>query len=351
MEYYFESYLKITPSFSYTYEKCLNPNPRKKSWQYDKQKEELIEFNASLANLNNNKQNGLMSKKAAMRIEQAVEWLMHIKKKSYSKTKSGKYWKYDIGFLTLTLPAKQMHSDQFVKSKMLNQFLTEMKQKCNLQNYIWRAEKQKNGNIHFHILIDRFISHIAIRSVWNRILKKEGYIKRYSENMYEFYKDGFKLNSNWSTDEKKQRKSFVSGFSNNFENPNTIDIHSLNLVGKVKNYISKYVCKNEDIITDADGVKSCPENLKVNGNLWYISQNLSKLNSLVVPIVDDLRNCLESLKTSFSALFDKKEFCEIIKIDFDFINKFKLFPIQTFINAHIYRFYQLLYKNQTSISF
>ena len=64
---------------------------------------------------------------------------------------------YKLTFITLTLPSKQIHSDNEIKSKCLNQFLIELKKNHSVSRYIWKAEKQENNNIHFHIIADKFI--------------------------------------------------------------------------------------------------------------------------------------------------------------------------------------------------
>ena len=62
---------------------------------------------------------------------------------------------YKLTFITLTLPSKQIHSDNDIKSKCLNQFLIELKKNYGVNRYIWKAEKQENNNIHFHIIADK----------------------------------------------------------------------------------------------------------------------------------------------------------------------------------------------------
>ncbi|GAH86291.1 unnamed protein product, partial [marine sediment metagenome] len=47
--------------------------------------------------------------------------------------------------------------------------------------YVWRAEKQENGNIHFHFIVDNFIPWNELRNTWNRIQQNLGYISRFSE--------------------------------------------------------------------------------------------------------------------------------------------------------------------------
>ena len=96
-------------------------------------------------------------------------------------------------FMTVTLASEQIHSDSEIKRKLLNPFLSELSRLCLKKkdsgsqssgdltiNYLWRAEKQKNGNIHFHLIIDRFIPVQTVNAIWNRIQDRLGYVMRSS---------------------------------------------------------------------------------------------------------------------------------------------------------------------------
>jgi hypothetical protein len=107
------------------------------------------------------------------------------------------------------------------------------KRKWGLTNYIWRAEKQKNGNIHFHILSDKFIPYTELRESWNRIVEKLGYVTRFRDK-------------------------------NGMKKPNSTDIHSLNKVKNISNYILKYMVKNENSICN-------------DGRIWATSTTLSNI--------------------------------------------------------------------------
>lgn len=96
-----------------------------------------------------------------------------------------------ISFCTFTITEKQKHSDTEI-IKMFVDFLDHLKKVNNyiidpitrketkekaliLENYIWRAETQENGNIHFHLLADTFLNQHMLRRVWNNYLCKLGY--------------------------------------------------------------------------------------------------------------------------------------------------------------------------------
>src|SRR5690554_5071199 len=63
----------------------------------------------------------------------------------------------NLVFITLTLSSKQVHDDNFIKRNLLNNFIIYMGRKFDMKNYLWKAEKQKNGSIHFHIVTDVYI--------------------------------------------------------------------------------------------------------------------------------------------------------------------------------------------------
>jgi hypothetical protein len=153
--------------------------------------------------------------------------------------------KYKLTFITLTLSASQKHDDKDITAKLLNSFLNAMRRKWNVERYVWKAEKQENGNIHYHILTDKFIYWREIRDVWNKLQESLGYVKRYSENMKEYFKDGFRMSDN-PKDKRtraKQYKAYIEGLNCGFTDPNSTDIHALYKVKNIPAYIAKYISK------------------------------------------------------------------------------------------------------------
>lgn len=84
--------------------------------------------------------------------------------------------KRKIVFITLTLPSVQINSDREIKDKCLKPFMRVLREKFDCKNYIWKAESQENGNIHFHILIDRYVDFEKVQEMWNCALNNLSYI-------------------------------------------------------------------------------------------------------------------------------------------------------------------------------
>lgn len=86
-----------------------------------------------------------------------------------------------LSMVTLTLPASQLESDRLFKSRYLNLFLTKLRKLYLNLNYLWVAEKQKNGNIHFHIIIDEWIAKSRLTELWNDTLANGEYINTFEK--------------------------------------------------------------------------------------------------------------------------------------------------------------------------
>lgn len=163
-------------------------------------------------NLKRRETAGLISKTVAKDMSNKIGWF-HLFSKNKNVKEGSKTASYDfkLNMVTLTLPSLQLHCDKVIKRECLNRFLIVAKRKWGVSNYIWRAETQANGNIHFHIICDRFIPHWELRDNWNLIINKLDYVNN----------------------------------SMNCKNPNSTDIHSLKNVRNIGAYMSKYVSKNQ----------------------------------------------------------------------------------------------------------
>lgn len=131
----------------------------------------------------------IQSNQSQNRMKNALNWLFMFaeRKNIYSKTayvdSHGKLrhnFSFRLAFITLTLSKEQKHDDNYIKEHMLQPFLYWLTRahKCN---YVWKAETQLNGNIHFHITIDTFIPWRSVRAKWNSILATHGYCKIFQD--------------------------------------------------------------------------------------------------------------------------------------------------------------------------
>lgn len=226
----------------------------------------------------NNSHHGNISVIAKRKMSRSLDYLLFLSKpKHIRKAPHGKDYSFRLSFITLSLSSSQVHSDQEIKSQLLNQFFIEMARKWKVPAYIWRAEKQKNGKLHFHVITSRFIPWNELRNVWNRIQQKLGYVTRYRNDRELWHRDGFRYDPQYSPrwDRQAQYKAYNVGLRTDWDNPNSVDVHSVRHVGNVSSYLCKYLSKNAK--DDKKLSKEQLELLRVSGRLWGCSINLSHL--------------------------------------------------------------------------
>lgn len=241
--------------------------------------------------------NGKVSKTAKKKIGRAVDYLMAVtSEKKITNRLTGRTIAMKVAFVTLTLPSAQMHDDREIINTCLNQFLIEIKKYYKVRNYIWRAEKQKNNNIHFHVLIDKFIPYQELRDRWNRIVEKLGYVTRYREEQQNWHKNGFRLRKNllrtWP--EKKQKEAYLRGSRTHWHSPNSTDIHQLRKIINLKSYITKYLTKNEQI--QKPNEENSQEQIHQTGRIWGCNRELNHLKGARLDVDNTIQSELEKLE-------------------------------------------------------
>jgi len=145
-------------------------------WQSETQKEKLEE-NLKLAQ---ETYTGDITTSGVKRMRKLLEvWQLGIERNNSKQKHLGTSNYKKLVFLTLTLSSTQFHEDNIIKSLILKPFIRILRENYGCSNYIWKAETQNNGNIHFHLAIDCFINKSVVQHVWNKCQEKLGYITEF----------------------------------------------------------------------------------------------------------------------------------------------------------------------------
>jgi len=184
-------------------------------------KKTLLQFEQMRENVNY--QTNDISKHARKRLMRALETITFVTPTRYIyNAQYNKKVKFKLATVTLTLSFMQEKiTDKLIVKHLLTPFLAQLKRQYGVINYVWKAEKQKNKNIHFHIIIDNYIDHLILRNIWNSYQKRHGLLKSYYDN-YGHY------------------------------NPNSTDIHAVSNSTTLQKYLVKYLGKHdkENLVLD-----------------------------------------------------------------------------------------------------
>lgn len=123
---------------------------------------------------------GTLSKSAMSRMRRAINYLFLVSPiQTCFNDDKGYFYTMRNNFITLTLSGKQSHSDNEIKKILLKPFLDVLIKRYPSIQWVWKAEPQRNGNIHFHIITNHFIPKSYVNRVWNRIQRRHGYLDKY----------------------------------------------------------------------------------------------------------------------------------------------------------------------------
>lgn len=193
-----------------------------------------------------------IKKSAVARINKILtNWIKSITYENEIRRNAGMSTDHVPVFLTLTLPAQQIHDDRRIKREVLMPFIQDLKRVHGVVFYFWKAELQKNYNIHFHLVIDKFIVKEQLQECWNKHCDRLDYVSRF---------------------EKKFKH----------RNPPSTHVQLIRDLKSMTSYITKYVCKNE-----LGGW--------IDGQLWNASSELKKIRSIVFEMDNDMCNVIDKL--------------------------------------------------------
>ncbi len=211
---------------------------------------------------------GLITKGSAKRLRKAINILISLSEwKTATHFKSGIEFQFKINFITLTLPSPQGNvTDKDLKSSCLQPWLKYWRRKTKGMSYVWRAERQKNGNLHFHICTDRYIYYKDIRDTWNRNIARFGFIDQFERN-------------------------------HGHRDPNSTDVHSINKIEDLAGYLVKYMAKLD------------PAEQKIEGKVWDSSANIKKANYCTTVIDTSISQELRQLTSNQSNRQFKADRC------------------------------------------
>ena len=179
-------------------------------------------------------------------------------------------------FVTLTLSSTQFTSDLEVKKQLLKPFIRFLREKKGCRNWLYKCERQKNGRIHFHLIIDKYIKKEEIRETWNDLQQKEGYLDEY---------------------ERKYGK---------LDAPST-EIRLVRNQAQCERYIAKYIAKD-----DEDAI--------IEGAVWSSSVSVATLDFFNFAETEEVTEAINEACVSGKIKYFKNDtfvvyFCQPYQID------------------------------------
>lgn len=177
---------------------------------------------------------------------------------------------FRLAFMTLTQPPDRILDARQGYDLLLKDFLRYMRQKEGLRDYIWKFERQQNGQAHWHLATAQYIRWEVIRWAWNTRLRRSGQLEGFAKRYGHF-------------------------------NPNSTDIHNMVNIEDCLNYLGKEICKTTQ---NKQGTK---------GKIWDCSKELKRkrywdiMDDETMGLIDD------AVQMGFAEIIES-DHCRIFKM-------------------------------------
>lgn len=181
------------------------------------------------ANINAPTYSGKVTDHAAKRIKRTCEiLLMRSPPRTVWNTVTNFPCQFRLTFATITISATTIIDHREAYERGLKPLLRWLRDKQGWKDYLWKAELQTRGQIHWHVTGNQFLDWRHLKSQWNNIQYQRGWLDEYHG------KTGL-----WT--------------------PNSTDIHAVGNVKRLDLYLAKYISKTGG---------------QINGKVWDCSETL-----------------------------------------------------------------------------
>jgi len=119
---------------------------------------------------------GTVTTPAARRLQAAVDVMLQTSRLKIIHRPGKKRFPFRLGFATLTIPGEIV--DVRLAAKVFASFTAWLR--YTKTSYIWKAEFQQRGQIHYHLILNRYLPWKELQYAWNSRLKKERLLDSYA---------------------------------------------------------------------------------------------------------------------------------------------------------------------------
>ena len=178
--------------------------------------------------------------------------------------------KHKLSFITLTVTENdKMLTAREAYDTLLEPFLKWATRTKGVKAFIWKAEKQKRGQIHYHITTPSFLNWREIRTKWNRLQAQAGLLDSFAAK-------------------------------HKHADPNSTDVHEVYKVNDLTSYLIKYLSKND------------PTDEGTTGKIWDASLNLKTAQLPNYDMINDQDEMLRIAQENNITKTTVRDHCTIV---------------------------------------
>lgn len=148
----------------------------------------------SIKNLYDNRVKGFLSDASVKRIVTRFElWSEAINKFNQSEFCRTKKERREMVMITVTFPLPIFRGDLYIKRNFLTPFLQKILYHNPYANYLWKMEKTKSHQPHFHIITDTYIPMAEAKKWWYDTVSLSGAVDEWEKQNNKKWTTGLRI--------------------------------------------------------------------------------------------------------------------------------------------------------------
>lgn len=231
---------------------------------------ELSEFRPPAANrkIGMPSYSGKVTDGARKRLLKAIDILLQVTPiRTIFNPVTQKFQPFQLNFVTLTISSSEIIDAKTAYRQLMKPYLRKLRKNHDF-SYIWKAELQKRGQLHYHLATNTYLPWSDIRNNWNNLQRSAGLLQEY-------------------------------GMKHGHYDANSTDVHAISHINDVGAYLSKYLSKGQKA--------------SINGKTWDCSTDL-KRNRFSFELTNYTQSSLEKAIKDKHCKVVELEHCTIFKV-------------------------------------
>ena len=216
-----------------------------------------------------------------------------------------KYQYHTFSFITLTIASPKNITARQAYDNLLAPFLDWLRKTMQVKTYIWKAELQKRGQIHYHITTPAWIHHKEIRKKWNALQHAAGLLDEYAEVHGHFNPNSTDIHNTRSI--RKMDQYLVKELSKSFA---AINVEAINEVNEMVSRGELSPALAEEKVKEIEEQK-----ITTIGKIWDCSNDLAGVGYFTIPLTANHQLMIQQWVNDKRAREKTEDFYALIYVD------------------------------------
>lgn len=249
---------------------------------------------------------GGMSQGSRKRMAKAITVMSQaVKGRWKTNPATGQMMYHKFTFLTLTVSSPENITARQGYDGLLSHFLDWLTRTKGVKTYIWKAELQKRGQLHYHITSPALIHWREVRDKWNDLQRRAGLLDQYALEHGHFDPNSTDIHN---TKQVKNADRYLLKELNK-----SISAIQVEAISEVNKRVADGELDQSEAQEEIERIKA--EKIKTVGKIWGCSNDLQGVGYYTIPVTSQHEQLIDHWVREGKARRTVDDFFSIVYCD------------------------------------